>query len=154
MQTRNFTLRASWIEKLAILPDFLRAKYLVAIYNYFVFGITPDDEQIRFGTSFIFDDIDRMKQAQERREAKKAAKEQQAEVPQQAEEPPIAPEPEPSLPDITPSLPENATQPSPEPIKTIANPHPRIKPQNNKQTSRKPEHLNFRDFKRLRAHSG
>ena len=148
MQTRNFTLRASWIEKLAILPDFLRAKYLVAIYNYFVFGITPDDEQIRFGTSFIFDNIDRMKQAQERREAKKAAKEQQA------EEPPIAPEPEPSQPNITPSHPENATQPSPEPIKTIANPHPHIKPKNNNQTSRKPEHLNFRDFKRLRAHSG
>lgn len=71
MNAQNFTLKADWIKRIDKLNPEQRQLTVMAIYNYMVYGKLSENVYVNFATSWIRDEIDREKQARERREARR-----------------------------------------------------------------------------------
>lgn len=74
MEFHNLTFKADWIERINNLNAEQRSLTINAIYNYFVYGKLSDDVYVNFATSWIRDEIDRMKLALERRRKRREEK--------------------------------------------------------------------------------
>ena len=79
MDAFNFIFKAEWIERINELNSEQRKVTIMAIYDYIVYGKLSDNNYVNFAISWIRDEIDRMKQARERREARKEEKRRIAE---------------------------------------------------------------------------
>lgn len=162
MNTENFTLKADWIERLDKLCPEQRSLIITAIYNYFVYGKLSDNAYINFATSWIRDQIDRMKRASERRREQLEEKKRLAMEQAKADGQQMPANPEPAT--ETVAEPEPQTEPEAEPqtvtidasahkpVETPdeSGPRPKPVPKFVRQTpSRQRRTLNFRDFKKL-----
>lgn len=155
MYATDFTLKADWIERLDKLVPEQRMLIVIAIYDYVVYGKLSENSYVDFATSWIRDEIDSMKQARERREARRRArmeeKQRVAEVQKSVSEElntvPVeqgtvteerdVPVTEPAEPEVTmPVKSGPTTKINPQSRGVAAKPH------------RQPQSLNFRDFKR------
>ncbi len=123
MNTENFTIKADWIERMDKLCPEQRSLIITAIYNYFVYGKLSDNAYINFATSWIRDQIGRMKRASERRRKRLEEKKRLAMEQTKADEQQMPANPEPAT--ETVSEPKPQTGPEPEPETKPAN-EPRI----------------------------
>ena len=155
MYATDFTLKADWIERLDKLVPEQRMLIVTAIYNYVVYGKLSENSYVDFATSWIRDEIDSMKQARERREARSRARmeEKQRVAGEQksvSEEQNIVPEVQGT---VTEERDVPVTEPA-EPEVTMpvkSGPTAKINPQSRgvaAKPHRQPQSLNFRDFKR------
>ena len=163
MNALNLTIKADWIERIDKLNPEQRQLTVMAIYDYMVYGKLSKNEYVNFAISWMRDEIDRLKQARERREARRRARiEEEKRIAEEreaaSEEEPIvipeeqneiiedpAPVAEPGQPEINEPEPVNteATEKTSMPSRGIpAKPH------------RPPTSLNIRDFKRQRNSFG
>lgn len=79
MEAYNFIFKAEWIKRLDGLNKEQRTLTVMAIYDYIVYGKLSDNNYVNFAISWIRDEIDRMKQARERRQARMVEKRRIAE---------------------------------------------------------------------------
>ena len=91
MEAYNFIFKAEWIKRLDGLNKEQRTLTVMAIYDYIVYGKLSDNNYVNFAISWIRDEIDRMKQARERRQARmeekrRIAEEQKAAVASESSE--------------------------------------------------------------------
>ena len=91
MDALNFTIKADWIERIDKLNPEQRQLTVMAIYDYIVYVKLSDNNYVNFAISWIRDEIDRMKQARERRQARmeekrRIAEEQKAAVASESSE--------------------------------------------------------------------
>lgn len=155
MYATDFTLKADWIERLDKLVPEQRMLIVIAIYDYVVYGKLSENSYVDFATSWIRDEIDSMKQARERREARRRARmeekqrvaEEQKPVSEEQNTVPVeqgtvteerdVPVTEPAEPEVTMPVKSGPTAKfNPQSRGVAAKPH------------RQPQSLNFRDFKR------
>ncbi len=85
MEAYNFIFKAEWIKRLDGLNKEQRTLTVMAIYDYIVYGKLSDNNYVNFAISWIRDEIDRMKQARERRQARMEEKRRIAEEQKAAE---------------------------------------------------------------------
>lgn len=165
MNAQNFALKADWIERIDKLNPKQRKLTVMAIYDYMVYGKLSDNVYVNFAISWIRDEIDRMKQARERREARKEEKRRAAEELKKAleEQAQVAESVEPESDDIpaTDTASVDDTGPASDAAECESRPqapapvrHPVSKPtgQYVKIPPRRNKTLTFREFKRASRH--
>lgn len=154
MDTYNFTFRADWIKRINELNPEQRTLTITAIYNYAIYGILSDNIYVNFATSWIRDEIDRMKAARERREArrrkqmeeKRQIADEQNKADEQQEQPTIT-----ETPDTENTAPEPSPDPLPDPLpdkNSIPQKNAELQPPVYLSRQQRKQNLNFRDFKR------
>lgn len=163
MNALNFTIKADWIERINTLLPEQRTLIVMAIYDYMVYGKLSKNDYVNFATSWIRDEIDRMKKAAERREARRRARiEEEKRIAEEQkaaaeEEPEATPEEPIAVPEESAQVAESeqsaVAEPEPATTKAIAKTSPpwrgiTAKPSRPPKT---PKTLNFRDFKRQRV---
>lgn len=155
MYATDFTLKADWIERLDKLVPEQRMLIVIAIYDYVVYGKLSENSYVDFATSWIRDEIDSMKQARERREARRRARMEEKQC--VAEEQKPVSEEQNTVPveqgTVTEERDVPVTEPAePEVIMPVkSGPTAKINPQSRgvvAKPHRQPQSLNFRDFKR------
>ena len=155
MYATDFTLKADWIERLDKLVPEQRMLIVIAIYNYVVYGKLSENNYVDFATSWIRDEIDSMKQARERREARRRARMEEKQ--RVAEEQKSVSEEQNTVPEEQGTVTEERDVPVTEPAEpevtmpVKSGPTTKINPQSRgvaAKPHRLPQSLNFRDFKR------
>lgn len=165
MNAQNFALKADWIERIDKLNPEQRKLTVMAVYDYMVYGKLSDNVYVNFAISWIRDEIDRMKQARERREARKEEKRRAAEELKKAseEQAQVAESVEPESEDIpaTDIFPATDTGPAsdaaecqsrPQAPATVSHQVPKPTGQYVKIPPRRNKTLTFREFKRASRH--
>lgn len=155
MYATDFTLKADWIERLDKLVPEQRMLIVIAIYDYVVYGKLSENSYVDFATSWIRDEIDSMKQARERREARRRARMEEKQ--RVAEEQKPVSEEQNTVPVEQGTVTEERDVPVTEPAEpevtmpVKSGPTAKINPQSRgvaAKPHRQPQSLNFRDFKR------
>lgn len=160
MDTYNFTFKADWIKRINELNPEQRTLTITAIYNYAIYGKLSDNIYVNFATSWIRDEIDRMKAARERREARRRKqmeeKRQIADEQNKADEQDCVEEQQTQpatteTPDTENTAPEPSPAPSPDTLpdkNSIPQKNAVLQPPVYVPRQQRKQNLNFRDFKR------
>ena len=155
MNALNLTIKADWIERIDKLNPEQRQLTVMAIYDYMVYGKLSKNEYVNFAISWIRDEIDSMKQARERREARRRARMEEKQ--RVAEEQKSVSEEQNTVPEEQGTVTEERDVPVTEPAEpevtmpVKSGPTAKINPQSRgvaAKPHRQPQSLNFRDFKR------
>lgn len=153
MNAQNFALKADWIERIDKLNPEQRKLTVMAIYDYMVYGKLSDNVYVNFAISWIRDEIDRMKQARERREARKEEKRRAVEELKKAsEEQAQASELVTSESEDIPATDPAGHESRPQAPATVSHQVPKPTGQYVKIPPRRNKTLTFREFKRASRH--